>query len=229
MGLDTVELVMAFEERFGIEIPDDAAENIVTVRDAIDFIYARVQHATSAEPSTCLSQQAFYRLRRAARAEFGVARNGLRPSTLLDAVVPPNDRQTAWDRFRVAAAMNDWPELARSPTTVIAMAAAVVAAAAIIFVATKSLPFSLGAGLATGILLIPATSHLRVHFVAPQTVGGLAEFIVARTAPTETPPQRDGWTREQVRQAVRSIVIEHLNVDPGFSDDASFIDDLGAD
>ncbi len=37
-SLDTVELVMAFEEEFGIEIPDDAAENIQTVGDAIKFI-----------------------------------------------------------------------------------------------------------------------------------------------------------------------------------------------
>lgn len=37
-SLDTVELVMAFEEEFGIEIPDDAAEKIVTIKDAIDFI-----------------------------------------------------------------------------------------------------------------------------------------------------------------------------------------------
>lgn len=37
-SLDTVELVMAFEEEFGVEIPDDAAEKIVTVRNAIDYI-----------------------------------------------------------------------------------------------------------------------------------------------------------------------------------------------
>ncbi|MGE0736498.1 MAG: acyl carrier protein [Alphaproteobacteria bacterium] len=37
-SLDTVELVMAFEEEFGIEIPDDAAEKIVTVQDAIKYI-----------------------------------------------------------------------------------------------------------------------------------------------------------------------------------------------
>ena len=37
-SLDTVELVMAFEEEFGCEIPDDAAEKIQTVKDAIDFI-----------------------------------------------------------------------------------------------------------------------------------------------------------------------------------------------
>jgi acyl carrier protein len=37
-SLDTVELVMAFEEEFSIEIPDDAAESIVTVGDAVKFI-----------------------------------------------------------------------------------------------------------------------------------------------------------------------------------------------
>ncbi len=37
-SLDTVELVMAFEEEFEIEIPDDAAEKISTVKDAIDYI-----------------------------------------------------------------------------------------------------------------------------------------------------------------------------------------------
>ncbi|HQS84343.1 MAG: acyl carrier protein [Alphaproteobacteria bacterium 16-39-46] len=37
-SLDTVELVMAFEEEFGCEIPDEAAEKILTVRDAIAFL-----------------------------------------------------------------------------------------------------------------------------------------------------------------------------------------------
>ncbi|MSP42515.1 MAG: acyl carrier protein [Alphaproteobacteria bacterium] len=37
-SLDTVELVMAFEEEFGVEIPDDAAEKIQTVQDAINFL-----------------------------------------------------------------------------------------------------------------------------------------------------------------------------------------------
>ena len=37
-SLDTVELVMAFEEEFGVEIPDDAAETILTVGDAIGFL-----------------------------------------------------------------------------------------------------------------------------------------------------------------------------------------------
>ncbi len=37
-SLDQVELVMAFEEEFGIEIPDEAAEKITTVGKAVDYI-----------------------------------------------------------------------------------------------------------------------------------------------------------------------------------------------
>lgn len=37
-SLDTVELVMAFEEEFGIEIPDDAAESIQSFGDAVKYI-----------------------------------------------------------------------------------------------------------------------------------------------------------------------------------------------
>lgn len=37
-SLDTVELVMAFEEEFGMEIPDEEAEKLQTVGDAVDYI-----------------------------------------------------------------------------------------------------------------------------------------------------------------------------------------------
>ncbi len=40
-SLDTVELVMAFEEEFGIEIPDEDAEKIQTVGDAIKYLHSK--------------------------------------------------------------------------------------------------------------------------------------------------------------------------------------------
>jgi len=45
-SLDTVELVMAFEEEFGIEIPDDEAENIQTVNDAVKYLE---EHASESD------------------------------------------------------------------------------------------------------------------------------------------------------------------------------------
>jgi acyl carrier protein len=42
-SLDTVELVMALEEEFGVEIPDEDAEKIATVGNAIDYIKAKAK------------------------------------------------------------------------------------------------------------------------------------------------------------------------------------------
>ena len=42
-SLDTVELVMALEEEFGVEIPDEDAEKIATVQNAIDYIKAKAK------------------------------------------------------------------------------------------------------------------------------------------------------------------------------------------
>lgn len=42
-SLDTVDIIMEFEEAFGVEIPDDAAEKIQTVGDAVDHIQAHIK------------------------------------------------------------------------------------------------------------------------------------------------------------------------------------------
>ena len=46
-SLDIVELVMTFEESFGIEIPDEDAEKIQTVKDSVDYIQTHVKPATN--------------------------------------------------------------------------------------------------------------------------------------------------------------------------------------
>jgi acyl carrier protein len=51
-SLDTIELVIALEEAFSVEIPEDTAEKIRTVKDAIDCI--ETQKAALRAPSTCL-------------------------------------------------------------------------------------------------------------------------------------------------------------------------------
>jgi acyl carrier protein len=43
MGLETVELVMSFEEEFDVEIPDDVAEKMMTVGDVVDYVSAELR------------------------------------------------------------------------------------------------------------------------------------------------------------------------------------------
>jgi len=78
MGLDTVELVMAWEEEFGIAISDSDAEKMLTVRNAIDHIALRLGVADG--PGVCPSMRAFHRLRRDFRLA-GFRRRDIRPST----------------------------------------------------------------------------------------------------------------------------------------------------
>ena len=47
-SLDTVELVMALEEEFGTEIPDEDAEKIVTVKNAVEYIMQRMEKEAKA-------------------------------------------------------------------------------------------------------------------------------------------------------------------------------------
>lgn len=48
-SLDTVELVMALEEEFEMEIPDEDAEKIVTIKDAINYINTHAEKETKAD------------------------------------------------------------------------------------------------------------------------------------------------------------------------------------
>lgn len=228
MGLDSVELVMAFEERFAISISDEDAEKIVTVRDAIDCIYTHVQHADS---KICLSQRAFYRLRRALQQELGLERKAVRLATPLQEIVPLSERRSAWDRIKRAVGLARWPELERSREVVLGCGAASIVVGALTYAANPPLAAGVAALAAAGsaIALSKATRHLRLHFNTPQTVGQLTEYLVAQDPAGLRPPDQPGWSREQVRTIVRAIIVDQLNVEPTFSDDARFVDDLGVD
>jgi acyl carrier protein len=227
MGLDTVELVMAFEEAFGIEIADDAAESIVTVRDAIDFIYARLDHA---ESRVCPTQRAFHRLRRRIQDVADVERSRISLGTPLATLLPIERRREFWSELEASVGARQFPQLHRSDDLRRTIVAVVVASAATAGLVAPAYNFQIAGavGLLTLWLALYATAHLQVH-LSPraQTVKAIVEHLAVHMPETWRPS--GGWTREHVRLAVRKITMEHLNVDANFSDDASFIDDLGAD
>jgi len=193
MGLDAVELVMAWEEAFGIEIPDRDAAGMRTVREAIDWIGMRV----NARPlGPCRTRRAFHRLRCALVEELGVPRAAVRPKTPLGDLLPssgmPRER---WERLGErlgrgwSLARVDW-----------------------------------AGDLLAGVAGIHRPRRYRARR-AGQTVGEAVRDIAVHDADLH-PRRGEPWSREAVALLVRRITIEELGVS-GFSDDASFVADLG--
>src|SRR4030095_1882049 len=97
MGLDAVELVIRFEDAFGISIPDEVAASLTTPREVTDYIVTRV--AVSDE-TACLSQQAFYFLRREFSKRLQIPRSVFRPEVSLQTLIPKQNRKLVWANLK---------------------------------------------------------------------------------------------------------------------------------
>ena len=111
MGLDGVELVMAWEESFGITITDADAAQLRTPRMATDLIHRKLATAGVPGPGGCLTQRAFHRLQRAVQAAFAVPRQQVRPQTPLDALLPAGKRRAHWQALQAQTGLVSFPKL----------------------------------------------------------------------------------------------------------------------
>ena len=107
MGLDLIEFVMSVEEKFGIEIPDADAQNLMTPRKLVDYIMTKVK---AGEDRGCLSQREFHRLRRALIARHWATREGLKPDTPLERIVPKPNRRSVWQHLGEEVQAPRWPD-----------------------------------------------------------------------------------------------------------------------
>jgi len=80
MGLDIVEYIFAVEDAFEIALPDD---RLPTVRSPRDLAALIAELVPAAESGPCLSQRAFYRLRRAVVNQAGLPRRAIRPESVV--------------------------------------------------------------------------------------------------------------------------------------------------
>ncbi len=95
MGLDSVELVMSIEDKFGVTIPDAEYANIGTIQQMADAIFQRLK----LEPNKkCLSQIVFYRLRRAFE-EFGNEKQSISPNTKMINLLNKTDLKSDWTKL----------------------------------------------------------------------------------------------------------------------------------
>lgn len=107
MGLDTVELVMAFEEAFGIDVPNATAERLETPRHVVDYLCTVVPVRPS---GPCATQRTLFRLRRALRLAVGGAPH-LRTRTRIRDITTRDDWPAAWQAVRAAAGEPEWPDV----------------------------------------------------------------------------------------------------------------------
>ncbi len=227
MGLDGVELVMAVEEKFGIQIADEEAQNIRTPRQFYDTVEKKIRTVPA---DVCLTQRAFYLLRRAFRSELAISRNAFRPDVPLESIIPREGRKECWEKLREQTGALTWPRL-RFPQLVSATLGTillVIATAVYIWAGPGAIQRAIIVALATGLtalVIIPLAAPLRISF-SGQTIGSLTEFIVTSNS-FLVGPSADEWTRERIRLQIRQIIVDQLAVSPDFSDDADFIEDLG--
>jgi acyl carrier protein len=220
MGLDTVELVMAFEDEFGIAIKDDDATRLTTPGEVADYVLARVR--TSAE-QPCPSQAGFYRLRRVLTSTFGFPRAAIRPHMPLKELFP-GDVRPVWQRLGAAVGAGHFPLLRRKAGFIL------------------SVVFLLPA--LTGLLLVGAGAGRDAAVLASVLLAMIA-FVATRRMGTEIPSRLESidgllpymgcakstvWTREQVLRRVIEITAEQLGLRPGqVQEHSRFVQDLGAD
>ena len=107
MGLDIMELLMAVEDHFGVTIPDERAERILTVGDLYRYLLGRKGQRV---PALCPTGQAFYRLRRTLTQEFGVDRSRVRPAARLRDLFPKASRPAAWPRLAASLGLANLPD-----------------------------------------------------------------------------------------------------------------------
>ena len=97
MGLDSVELVMAIEDKFGIAIPDVECEQIATVQQMADSVFEKIKLKPNEK---CLSQIVFYRIRKAFE-QFGNEKRNITPNTKMSELLSETDLKNDWTRLGI--------------------------------------------------------------------------------------------------------------------------------
>lgn len=170
MGLDSVELVIAFEEAFGFAIEDAVAEKMRTPRDVIDFVEKYRGEGTK---KLCLTRRAFHRIRERLMT-VGIARSAVRPDVALAQLFPETTRRSLWPKARGEVSLSQWPNLERSQSLQNAIFVTTILLASMMFVTV--LARNSGRQISTAILSASGTAILSAYFLLKITEGQRRQF-----------------------------------------------------
>src|SRR5947208_17042067 len=110
MGLDAVEIVMAVEKDFDIQIEDSEAEQILTPGQLIDLVMSKVATTTT---DICLTHRSFNLLRQFFVRRYAFPRNQLKPDTSLQTILPRTQRLAQLQELSTELAIGSFPQLIR--------------------------------------------------------------------------------------------------------------------
>jgi len=231
MGLDAVELIMAVEEKFGINISDEEAQEMRTVGQMYQYVVSKV---AIADRSSCATQKAFHLLRRTARKLFDVPGNQFRPETKLKTIVPRRSRRENWQKFQAAIGATKWPKLSVSwPGTLAILVLAVgVPGFVLVYGATPLGWNSVLAG-ALAVAFMALTIRTGKFVVRPfetEFRGGLSTvreltYVVLAQNPELFGSERSALTADEIWSLLASIIKEQTGV-AEFTKDSRFVEDL---
>ena len=106
MGLDSVELVMSVEDKFGIRIQDSEAEKIYTVEDLIDIVFSRIIMNPT---DKCLTQIVFYKIRKALR-DLTSNETQISPDLKISELFSISELKEKWSQLKVLVGL-ELPDL----------------------------------------------------------------------------------------------------------------------
>lgn len=220
MGLDTVELVIAFEEEFGIAIDNEDAEKMETPGDVADYVVSRVR-TSSDDP--CLSQVGFYRIRSLLMDEFSIPRETIRPNTLLQEIIAGNIRES-WLRIKNSIGADNFPKLQRKPILLYTVVFGIPGFVSLYLFSNGFSGFVAFVSFCVmAIIANIVTSNL--GSIIPSSVSTVSSLIpFVSCAGTKV------WSREEVLVRVFEITAEQLDIQmEDISENSHFVHDLGAD
>lgn len=230
MGLDIVELVMAVEEEFQVQLYDDFGE-IRTVGDLHECIFEATRVGAEKRQRGCPSLPPFFATRDALIAAAGIPKRDVRPSRKLSDLISRSRRREVWDQLVQQTGIR-LPRLELSNGVFIGVLCAVLITdvGALLFLVANfgELAVPLGAiiGCVVTILAFWACRPFAVTIPRGcQTVGD----IVRRTRPPQYAFQRTKKVgdSEQIWSKLVDIVSEQLDVPIGdITRDSRFIEDL---
>ena len=228
MGLETVELVMDVEESFGISIPDEKAQDIVTVGDLFEFVKSRAKLAPA---GTCLTAATFYDVKRALRDRGISQRFG--PSTHLADILPSADRRSFWNSLGSGMQLK-LPELERSKSVSYINAGMTLVLSLIVAwliaepTAESSFIVFFISAIIFAVLTSYATRPLATHFGSDfETFRGFSERVLAMNAAKQE-SKHGPMGANDIWIILRDLIVEQLGCDRDeVVPDAQFVRDLG--